>query len=76
MSGAGGIVLAMDGITSPGPARVTSDVEDGRQVQWVVCGACGWISNDQPSMAEAYAEAGRHNRRRHPAPATATAECA
>ncbi len=66
----------MNGITDPGPARVISDVEDGRQVQWVVCSACGWISNDQATMTDAYDEASRHNRRRHPAPAAMIAECA
>ncbi len=66
----------MNGITDPGPARVITDVEEGRQVQWVVCRACGWISDDQATMPDAFAEASRHNRRRHPVPAGAVAECA
>lgn len=49
-------------------ARVYTDTEAGRPVQWVVCHACRWISDDQPSLSDAYFEASHHNRRRHPAP--------
>ena len=49
-------------------AHVYTDIEAGHAVQWVVCHTCRWISDDQPRLSDAYSEASRHNRRRHPAP--------
>ncbi len=46
-------------------AHVYTDTEVGKPVQWVACSACRWVSDDQPSMIDAYTEASRHNRRRH-----------
>lgn len=46
-------------------AHVYTDTEVGKPVQWVACIACRWVSDDLPTMSDAYTEASRHNRRHH-----------